>query len=74
MVIRSSDIWAYGRILAKIAIGCPFFISEDNLSQFVESTRMLGSITNTDVDLMPTGPGTQFSNFNFPVSSLKVAN
>ena len=67
----ATDIWAYGCILAEVAISCPFFIGEDNVSQLVEITRVLGSITKADVDSMAAGPGKQVGNFNFPPRSAK---
>ena len=46
------DIWSYGRILAKVAFGGPFLIGENKVEQLVKITRVLGSITNGDADLM----------------------
>lgn len=62
----ATDIWAYGCILAELAIGCPFFIGEDNVSQLAEIIRVLGSITKPDIDSMAAGPGNQLGNFRFP--------
>ena len=62
----ATDIWAYGCILAELAVGCPFFVGEDNVSQLVEITRVLGSITKADADSMAAGPNNQLSDFHFP--------
>ena len=61
------DIWAYGCILAELAVGCPFFIGEDNVSQLVEIMRVLGSITKADTDSMAAEPSKQLGNFHFPL-------
>ena len=60
------DIWAYGCILAELAISCPLFIGEDNVSQLVEIIRVLGSITKADTDSMAANPSNQLSSFYFP--------
>ena len=60
------DIWAYGCILAELAIGCPFFTGEDNATQLVKITRVLGSITKADTDSMAAGAGNYLSDFYFP--------
>ena len=65
------DIWAYGCILVEVAIGFPFFIGEDNVSQLVEITRTL-SITKADVDSMAAGASNQINDFNFPPRSYKL--
>ena len=62
----ATDIWGYGCILAELAVGCPFFVGEDNVSQLVEITRVLGSITKADADSMAAGPNNQLSDFHFP--------
>ena len=62
----SIDMWSFGCIVAEVAVGCPFFIGKDNVSQLVEIMRVLGSITKADTDSMAAGPGNQLSNFHFP--------
>ena len=59
------DIWAYGCILAEIAVGSPLFVGEDNPSQLVKIMRMLGTITKADTDSMAAAPGNQLGNFSF---------
>ena len=61
-----TDIWAYGCILAELAMGFPFFVGEDNISQLVEITRVLGSITMADTDCMPAMPSKSLGDFKFP--------
>jgi len=65
------DIWAYGCILAELAVGSPFFAGEDNVSQLVEITRVLGSITMADAYSMAAGPDNQLGNFHFPPRARK---
>ena len=65
------DIWAYGCILAEVAVGCPFFIGEDNVSQLVEIMKVLGTITPTDVDSMAASPGNELGAFCFPPRGCK---
>ena len=48
-----------GCILAELAIGCQFFVGDNDLSQLVEIVRVLGSISKADIDVMATVSGDQ---------------
>jgi len=60
------DVWAFGCILAEVAMGGPFFVGTDNVSQLVEIIRVLGSVTTADAEAMPALPGNTLGEFSFP--------
>jgi glycogen synthase kinase 3 beta len=47
------DMWSYGCILAELTVGTAFFAGQDNVSQLVEIIRVLGTITQSDIESMP---------------------
>lgn len=65
------DLWSYGCILAEICRGTPIFVGSDSVTQLVEIIRLLGSITEEDVNSMPASEDRSITNFNFPTRQPK---